>query len=371
MKPRFSGLVVLVASVALGSCGSDPTDSYRGEPVDIVAQPTSLFLERGQTKQVIVEVVDEQGNPLLEDVTFTAGAGITVVEDTAYGRTSTSEQQPRFERAYNVTANELVATSFTLSGGGKTKEVIIRTTPPVAEIPLVAATASGPNPSDPVTLTVPAPYIFPATSNAVWIVGADTLYGEVTGFSEDGRTLTVLPYPGMTTAPTVPIAIEYLPTTELATTTDVPLTVSATPAPKPGTNTLATAPTFTLFGGSGGFIDGNGGYGAGATECGPSNTGIGAGCQLYKFSVAEDNEFEAYLRWSNDADMGLYITSEDLATDVADCDLLGRGAGANQPEHCTIELPAGNYVATVVNFGPLYPENDPNPDWVSLRLTAH
>lgn len=367
MKPRFSGLVVLVASVALGSCSGDPTDSYRGEPVGIVANPTALFLERGQTQQVIVEVIDEQGNPLPEDVSFAGGTGITVVEDTAYLQTSTTEQQPKYERAFNVTANELVSTSFTVTGGGQTGDVIVRVTPPAAEIPLAAATFAGPNPSDPVTLTVPAPYIFPATSNTVWIVGADTLYGEVVGFSEDGRTLTVLPYPGMTTAPTVITAIDYLPTTELETTTDVPFTVSATPVPKPGTNDLATAPTFTLFGGSGGFIDGNGGYAAAA--CGPTNTGVP--CQLYKFTVAEDTEFEAYLRWSNEADMGLYVTSEDLSTDVVACDGLGRGAGLNQPEHCTLELPAGNYVATVVNFGPFYPENDPNPDWVSLRLTAH
>jgi hypothetical protein len=364
MKPRFSGLVVLVASVALGSCSGDPTDTYRGGAVDVVATPTSVFLERGQTKQVIVEVIDEQGNPLPEDVSFSGGTGITIVEDTAYLSTSTTEQQPRYERAFNVTATELVSTSFTFSGGGQTRDVAVRVTPPTTEIPLVAAAISGPNPSDPVTLTVPAPYLFPATSNAIWFVGADTLYGEVTSISEDGRTMTVLPYPGMTTAPTVPIAIDYLPTTELATTTDVPFTVSTTPAPKPGTNAIATAPPITLFGGSGNVIDG---AGYGSTACGTAVAGFP--CQMYRITVDHDTEFDAVMRWSNEADMGLYIFAEDGATDVTACDALGRGAGANQPEHCALELPAGTYLAGIVNFGPGYPENDPNPDWVSLHLT--
>jgi hypothetical protein len=362
MKPRFSSLAVLVASVALGSCGSDPTDSYRGEPVDIVAQPTSLFLERGQTKQVVVEVVDQQGNPLLEDVTFTAGAGITVVEDTAYGRTSTSEQQPRFERAYNVTANDLVATSFTLSGGGQTEEVLVRITPPAAAIPTAAATFSGPNPSDPATLTVPAPYQFPAHTTVSWIVGTDTLQGVVTSRSEDGRTITVLPFPGMTTAPTAIVSIDYLPTIDLTTTTDVPFTVSTTPAAMAGTNDIATAPTLPNFGGHIGVIDGPG---YGSTACGEA---AGFPCQMYRFTVDHDSEFDAVMRWSNDADMGLYVFAED-GTDVAACDDLGRGAGANQPEHCTLELPAGTYLAGVVNFGPGYAENDPNPAWVALHMT--
>jgi hypothetical protein len=367
MKPRFSGLVVLVTSIALGSCSGDPTDTYRGEAVDVVATPTALFLERGQTKQVIVEVIDEQGNPLPEDVSFSGGTGITVVEDTAYLSTSTSEQQPQYERSYNVTANELVSTTFTLSGGGQTQDVAVRVTPPAIEIPAAAATFSGPNPSDPATLTVPAPYIFPATTEVLWLVGADSLYGEVTGISEDGRTLTVKPFPGMTTAPAVTVAIEYLPTTELTTTTDVPFTVGTTPAPVAGTNDIATAPTFTLFGGSGGVIDGNGGYAAAA--CGPTNTGVA--CQLYKFTVAEDTEFDAIMRWSNESDMGLYILSEDGSTDIVACDDLFNGpVGTGQPEHCTLELPAGNYVASVVDFGSFYPENYPNPDWVSFRLTA-
>lgn len=366
MKPRFSGLVVLVASVALGSCGSDPTDTYRGEAVDVVATPTSLFLERGQTKQVIVEVVDEQGNPLQEDVTFTGGTGLTIVEDTAYLRTSTSEQQPRYERAYNVTANELVSTSFTLSGGGQTKDVTVRVTPPATEIPLAAATFSGPNPSDPATLTVPAPYIFSAHPDVSWIVGSDTLHGIVTSRSEDGRSITVLPFPGMTTAPTTIVAIDYLPTTDLTTTTDVPFTVSTTPVPLPGTSDFATAPALFNVGGTIGIVDGNGGYAAAA--CGPSNTG--APCQLYRFTVDHDVELDAVMRWSNEADLGLYILSEDGSTDIAACDDLGRGpVGTGQPEHCVLALPAGNYVASVVNYGPFYPENDPNPDWVTFRMT--
>ena len=370
MKPRFPGLVVLVASVALGSCSGDPTDTFRGEPTDILATPTAVFLERGETKQVLVRVVDDQGNPLPEAISFSGGAGLTIVEDTAYLSTSTTTEQPKYERAFNVTANELVSSAITMSGGGQTRDVAVRVTPPATEIPVAAATFAGPNPSDPATLTIPAPYIFPAHTDVAWIVGADTLHGIVTSRSEDGRSITVLPFPGVTTAPTATIAIDYLPTTDLFTTTDVPFTVTATPAAMAGTGDIATAPTLPNIGGNIGVVDGNGGYGAGATACG-GNSGIGAGCQDYKFTIDTDGEYDAVMRWSNEADLGLYIISEDGATDVVGCDDLGRGpVGTSQPEHCVFEFTAGNYIATVVNFGPLYPENDPNPDWVSFRMSA-
>ncbi|HYF39348.1 MAG TPA: hypothetical protein VD930_06665, partial [Gemmatimonadales bacterium] len=222
---------------------------------------------------------------------------------------------------------------------------------------------SGPNPSDPATLTVPAPYIFPASTEVSWVVGADTLYGAVTSISEDGRTATVLPYPGMTTAPTTTIAIDYLPTTALTTTTDVPFTVSTTPVAMAGTNSPATAPVLPNFGGHFGVIDGPG---WGTTACGPSAGGFP--CQMYKFTVDHDSELDAVLRWEGEADLGLYVLSEDGTADVAACDDLGRGAGANQPEHCALALSAGTYIAGIVTFGPGYPENDPNPAWVSLRL---
>jgi hypothetical protein len=370
MKPWSRSKVVLVSSAVLWACSGDPTDSFRGGPAEVTVTPTSLFIERGETKQVIVEVIDEQGNPLVEDVTVSGGTGLTITEDPTHLQTTATSSEPSHERAFNVTANELVSTTFTVSGGGKTADVSVRTTPPAAEIPLATVAATGPNPTDPATLTVPAPYQFPVNSAITWIVGADTLIAVVTGRSEDGRSLTILAPPGVTTAPTTAdIVIDYLPTTILTTTTDVPFTVSTTATPLAGTNDPATAPTINLIGGvQGGVIDGNGGYAA--ATCGGNS---GAPCQLYKFTLDADTELDVLMKWSNEADLGLYLMTADGLTDIDDgfCDGLGRGpVGTGQPEHCALVLPAGTYLAGIVNFGPFYPENDPNPDWVYLRMTA-
>jgi hypothetical protein len=267
-----------------------------------------------------------------------------------------------------VTANELVSTTFTLSAGGKTRDIPVRVVPGAADIPLATVASTGPNPTDPTTLTVPAPYQFPVDGSVMFFVGVDTLTAIVVDRAADGRSLTILPPPGVTTAPTVTVVIDYLPDASLSTTTDVPLTIGTTAAVLAGTNDPATAPVITLVGGvQGGVIDGNGGYAA--ATCG-GNSGIP--CQLYKFTLDADATVDAEMRWSNEADLGLYIMTADGTTDTDQaCDDHGRGAGAlSQPEHCVLALAAGTYLAGVVNFGPFYPENDPNPDWVSLRLVV-
>ncbi len=104
----------------------------------------------------------------------------------------------------------------------------------------------------------------------------------------------------------------------------------------------------------------------GAAVCGGNS---GFPCQLYKFTLSADAVLDASLGWSNAADLGLYILDAST-TDVAGahCDDNGRGDG-NQPEACALTLTAGTYYAAVVSFGPGYPENDPNPDWISLSIT--
>ena len=105
----------------------------------------------------------------------------------------------------------------------------------------------------------------------------------------------------------------------------------------------------------------------GAAACG-GNTGFP--CQVYKIVLPADAVLDAS-PWVERiaADMGLYIL-HSTGGPVADafCDANGRGDG-NQPEACALTLPAGTYFASVVNFGPAYPENDPNPDWISLSIT--
>jgi hypothetical protein len=147
------------------------------------------------------------------------------------------------------------------------------------------------------------------------------------------------------------------------------ITTSATVAAMPGTDDPATAPVFTIppAGSSSGFFDAGGAGGFAAATCG-GNSGVP--CQLYKFTLAADATFDVTGTWSNEADIGLYFMTADGTTDTDQaCDGHGRGADA-QPEACTITLVAGTYLLGVVNFGPFYPENDPNPDWIGLGFST-
>lgn len=361
MQPSTRGLVVLTAAVVLGSCSSDPTDNLRGE-AKVVATPATVAVNQGATEFVTVEAVDETGSSIAADFTVqNVGPGITVVRDTTFLPTAGGPLQTNARFA--VTGVSPAASSFEIVAGGAAPDTVpVNVVPTGTGIPVVTVASAGPTASDPTVLTVPAPFIFfedPA-------VGTDAGTAIVTERSADGRSLTVLAPPGTTTAASAQIAAEYLPTVPIPTTTDVALTVSPTVTAIAGTNSPATAPEIPIPapGTSGGFFDAGT---FGAATCGGNS---GAPCQLYKFTLPADGSFDATLNWSNTADLGLYITSADGNTDMDQfCDDLGN-AEESQPEACTITLPAGTYLATVVSFGPFYDPADPNPAWIGLSLST-
>ena len=82
---RFrSGLVPLFALLAVVGCNSEPTEDLR-EGVNLRATPTQLFIEVGETKEVIIGAVDNQGNPLDFNYEVTeTGNGITVRRDSSF-----------------------------------------------------------------------------------------------------------------------------------------------------------------------------------------------------------------------------------------------------------------------------------------------
>ncbi|HEY3012421.1 MAG TPA: hypothetical protein VGJ36_06730, partial [Gemmatimonadales bacterium] len=163
---------------------------------------------------------------------------------------------------------------------------------------------------------------------------------------------------------TATVTVDYLPSASLATTTDVALTINPIPTPLPGTDAPATAPTITIPppGSSGGFWDAGGAMAA--ADCGQNS---GVPCQLYKFALADSTTLDMTLEGSNAADLGLYFINADDGTDLDQvCDDLGRD---EVPESCELVFGPGNILMSVVSFGPFYPENDPNPDWISVRIS--
>src|SRR5215208_3210655 len=129
MNRLYLGMAVLVLSVAATSCG-DPTGDLRGDADHIVATPSSITLDQGATQNVVVRVVDAQGNELGEPVsaiTVDPSNLVTVTIDTTFlVGTDTTEggliPEPTRTQLV-VTGGERAAGKITVTAGGKTLDI--------------------------------------------------------------------------------------------------------------------------------------------------------------------------------------------------------------------------------------------------------
>lgn len=251
MKRWLRGSVVLATAVGVWSCSGDPTDSFRGSTNSIVASPTSIFLSEGETKAVVVQALDDQGNPLAVSFETSVGPGITVVVDSTFLPTNGAPitGQTRFL----VTANTFVGTSFTVTGDGKSLEI------PVRSLPVsFTGTFSNATPAlgDTVTLTAPAGLTFGADASITFPGAAGDPF--VTGISTDSTVLSFLPAPGTDTTGLVSglkatfavgVPIDTLATTTKLTTpavTEIPANFSST-TPAVNQPVTVTAPGFIFL----------------------------------------------------------------------------------------------------------------------------
>jgi hypothetical protein len=188
MKRLLRGSVLLAVAVGFLSCSGDPTDGFR-EPSGIVASPTVVFVDVGDTKAVVASLQDDQGNQIASDFEISAvGSGLTVVQDTAFQHTNTGASIPNQVR-FQVTGTAIANSSFTLTAGGETLVVPVRVTPGT-----VALGISNPTPQwgDTLVLTAPAGVLFTDSSEVTFTsAGA----GDVVGVSADRTQLTVVPGP--------------------------------------------------------------------------------------------------------------------------------------------------------------------------------
>lgn len=201
---RFrSGLVPLFALAALFGCNSEPTEDLRDGPSQLVANPSQLFIEVGETKEVIVGAVDAQGNPLdfAYEVTAT-GNGISVkrdssflpifVDDTTLAAPATG---PRFR--FQVTGSTYTSTSFTVSAGGLDLEIPVQVVPQQG----FAGTFDNPTPAlgDTITLTAAPGTAFTETAELRLPGVADTipLHPIIVARGEGGTSLSFVAPPNV------------------------------------------------------------------------------------------------------------------------------------------------------------------------------
>jgi hypothetical protein len=191
---------------------------------------------------------------------------------------------------------------------------------------------------------------------AITIGGNAAIINSIAG---DGSSVSLLPIPGSAGVASVdgvvpdvtPLNIVTMLT--LQTLTVPPLT------PLEGTDDPATAPLIPAPGQTidAGTFD--------ATNC-PGLTDIGAHCQVYKISFAGASTLTYTLTGAGPADLGLYFfNAADLSPASQFCDGLGR---ASPPESCSLSFAAGDYILAVINFGPLYAENDPDPPFFEINI---
>ena len=127
MKRWLRGSVVLATAVGMWSCSGDPTDSFRGGTSRIVATPASIFLSEGETKAVIVQAQDDQGDPIAVTFETAAGPGITVVEDVTFLPSNGLPIQG--QTRYLITATTFVGTTFTVSADDQSLVIPVRSLP--------------------------------------------------------------------------------------------------------------------------------------------------------------------------------------------------------------------------------------------------
>jgi len=196
MKRLLRGSVVLAVSVGFLSCSGDPTSDFR-EPTAIVATPTTLFINVGETETVIASLQDDQGNQIAADFEVTnVGPGLTVVEDTAYLHTTAGV---RIENAviYRVTASDIASSQFTINAGGLSRVVQVRVTPSTVNLVI-----SNPAPAwgDTITLTAPPGMLFTDSTEVTFAGGPP---GDIVSLSDDRTVLTVVPGPNTQGAVTI------------------------------------------------------------------------------------------------------------------------------------------------------------------------
>ncbi|HEY5939232.1 MAG TPA: hypothetical protein VIT87_00330, partial [Gemmatimonadales bacterium] len=223
MKRLLRGSVVLAVAVGFLSCSGDPTDSFR-EPAGIVATPTTVFINVGETKPVLVSLVDDQGNQIAADYEITAvGPGIAVVLDTTYLHTTAPGVSIDNQSRFNVSASGIANSSFTLNAGGQSLVIPVKVTPSAVDIVI-----SNPTPAwgDTITLTAPAGVLFTDTSAVTFAGGAP---GDIVSLSPDRTVLTVVPGPntaGVVTISNTTVAFDEtlnFTITSIGTVTSPPL----------------------------------------------------------------------------------------------------------------------------------------------------
>lgn len=332
MKRSMWGITLLAAATGLWSCNGDPTGDLR-EGETIQADPSSVFVQQGETKFVTVELVDGQGNQLATDFTaHDATPGITVAEDPTFLATTIGTRLPTQER-FVVTGVTPSVNSFVVSAGDTSLTVEVQVLPTSFGATL---SPTAPALNQAVTITAPAGFSFGPAAGVT--IGADP--GFVVDRAVDGTSVSFIPRPGFAASTQVPVVSDtrssLFPSIPLEIPTVDSLIVPAAAA-VPGTASTGTAPAIPTP--ASGL----------ATVFFDLPDFLATPDHFYRLDVAEAGDYTISVDWSVGADVDVFLCVNDASCAAADF----TAATANKPESATFTLPVGTTYIGVEDFGPL------------------
>ena len=162
-------LALFAIAVGAWACKGDPESSLnRGTGTTVRALPNVVFVNAGELAEVFVDVRDDANQAVEQNnISATAGPGITVVRDTLF--------QPVFDAAgnlvprpnptrirYEVLGVSTVGTSFTVQTTGQTLDIPVNVVP--VGLPASSVSTLSPALGDTVTITLTGSLTFDSTA---------------------------------------------------------------------------------------------------------------------------------------------------------------------------------------------------------------
>ena len=237
-------LALFAIAVGAWACKGDPNESLnRGTGTTINAFPNVVFVDNGAVQEVFVDVRDDANQAVAQNnISHTAGAGITVFRDTMFepvfnpsGVLVPRENPTRLR--YEVTGVSTVGTSFTVQSTGQSIDIPVNVVP--VGLPTSSVSNTNPMLGETVIITLTGSLTFDSTTTVY--TDASTTQPIVTALGSNSINFIVAPNtdnPFTVTGVTMPYA-STVPAFNLTTDDNilspliaaVPVTVSnATPA---------------------------------------------------------------------------------------------------------------------------------------------
>lgn len=324
MHRYIRGLMLAAAAGVVWGCGDDPLAEGAGDNLQLVGDPTALFITINDLERMVVELKDAQGTSV--QTTFSVSnvsAGISVDVDESFVPVFSPDGEllpptsPTRVRLEITAGTEPGVETFDVSANGVTKTFTVRVVP----TGFAGTFSAPPVVGVPVTLTAAAPFGFAADAE---VFSADGFAFEIIEVAPDGSSITFVPLAVGPGALTIEGAtLSYIPGATFSFPTD-----DATGVASPFTDQDdpdATAPPIVFPSAVGDSIvvyDG----------------GQIAAFQFYTLSVGTAGTYQFTASWETEADY-------DYAICTLGCGAFINTSGATgaNPEVMTQALAVGDY----------------------------